>query len=207
MLTKGQPSPDRRGSNIAQQTSGAKTARSDLADAPDNADNILLWSGRSSRKKPLPKPRPAPTAEPIEPEQTSLWASILDSILEGFALYGASIHPVAYLEHCAQRSAPSLVVVSEVRQPPRRDEGRRAAAVRPQVAMLRRASFAFGGQRRKSREAASSEPATPWAQWRREVEIRKAVSALEKFDDRALNGLGIPDRSLIEQVVRFCRDC
>ena len=41
----------------------------------------------------------------------------------------------------------------------------------------------------------------------REQEIKKAVAALAKLDDRALRDLGIPQRSLIEQVVRYCRDC
>jgi hypothetical protein len=41
----------------------------------------------------------------------------------------------------------------------------------------------------------------------REQEIKKAVAALAKLDDRTLRDLGIPQRSLIEQVVRYCRDC
>jgi hypothetical protein len=40
-----------------------------------------------------------------------------------------------------------------------------------------------------------------------EREIKKAVAALAKFDDRTLRDMGIPHRSQIEQVVRFCRDC
>jgi len=42
---------------------------------------------------------------------------------------------------------------------------------------------------------------------RREQELKKAVAALAKLDDRTLRDLGIPQRSLIEQVVRYCRDC
>jgi uncharacterized protein YjiS (DUF1127 family) len=42
---------------------------------------------------------------------------------------------------------------------------------------------------------------------RKEREIRKAVAALSEFDDRTLRDLGIPSRSEIEQVVRYCRDC
>jgi uncharacterized protein YjiS (DUF1127 family) len=42
---------------------------------------------------------------------------------------------------------------------------------------------------------------------RREREIKKAVAALAKLDDRTLRDLGIPQRSQIEQVVRYCRDC
>ena len=42
---------------------------------------------------------------------------------------------------------------------------------------------------------------------RRELEIKKAVAALAKLDDRTLRDIGIPQRSQIEQVVRYCRDC
>jgi len=41
----------------------------------------------------------------------------------------------------------------------------------------------------------------------REREIRKAVAALERLDDRTLLGLGIRHRSHIEQTVRYCHDC
>jgi uncharacterized protein YjiS (DUF1127 family) len=41
----------------------------------------------------------------------------------------------------------------------------------------------------------------------REREIRRAVDALAKLDDRTLRDIGIPDRSQIERVVRFCLDC
>jgi uncharacterized protein YjiS (DUF1127 family) len=42
---------------------------------------------------------------------------------------------------------------------------------------------------------------------RREREIKKAVAALARLDDRTLWDIGIPERSQIEQVVRYCRDC
>jgi uncharacterized protein YjiS (DUF1127 family) len=42
---------------------------------------------------------------------------------------------------------------------------------------------------------------------RREREIKEAVAALAKLDDRTLRDIGIPQRSQIEQVVRYCRDC
>ena len=48
---------------------------------------------------------------------------------------------------------------------------------------------------------------TLWMHGRREREIKKSVAALAKLDDRTLRDIGIPQRSLIEQVVRYCRDC
>jgi uncharacterized protein YjiS (DUF1127 family) len=46
---------------------------------------------------------------------------------------------------------------------------------------------------------------TERGRWERE--IKKAVAALAKLDDRTLRDIGIPQRSQIEQVVRYCRDC
>jgi len=46
----------------------------------------------------------------------------------------------------------------------------------------------------------------PVAKWRREREIKKAVTALAEFDDRTLRDTGIPHRSQIEQIVRYGRD-
>ncbi|MBR0692940.1 DUF1127 domain-containing protein [Bradyrhizobium lablabi] len=43
--------------------------------------------------------------------------------------------------------------------------------------------------------------------WQREREIRTAVMALARFDDKTLRYLGISSRSEIERVVRYCRDC
>jgi uncharacterized protein YjiS (DUF1127 family) len=64
------------------------------------------------------------------------------------------------------------------------------------------------------REISRNWLAKPWraiasrrAHWRRQREIKKAVAALTKLDDGTLRSIGIPHRSLIEQVVRYCRDC
>jgi len=38
-------------------------------------------------------------------------------------------------------------------------------------------------------------------------EIKRTVAALAELDDRTLRDIGIPHRSQIEQVVRYCRDC
>jgi uncharacterized protein YjiS (DUF1127 family) len=41
----------------------------------------------------------------------------------------------------------------------------------------------------------------------RERKIKKAVAALAELDNRTLQDIGIPHRSQIEQVVRYCHDC
>jgi hypothetical protein len=45
-----------------------------------------------------------------------------------------------------------------------------------------------------------------WAQRRREREIKKAIAGLVERDCGVLRGIGIPNRSRIEQEVRYRRD-
>jgi hypothetical protein len=45
------------------------------------------------------------------------------------------------------------------------------------------------------------------ARRRRERDVRSTVAALSQFNDQTLRDMGIPSRSEIEQVVRFCYDC
>lgn len=42
---------------------------------------------------------------------------------------------------------------------------------------------------------------------RRERDIKRAVDALSELDDKTLQDIGIPHRSRIEYVVRYCHDC
>jgi uncharacterized protein YjiS (DUF1127 family) len=49
--------------------------------------------------------------------------------------------------------------------------------------------------------------AIPWNDWQNDRETRRIVRALATFNDQTLREMGIPDRSQIEFVVRFCRDC
>jgi len=48
---------------------------------------------------------------------------------------------------------------------------------------------------------------TPQPDLKDERRIRRAIHALSKFDDQILRGMGIPDRSQIELIVRFCHEC
>jgi uncharacterized protein YjiS (DUF1127 family) len=62
-------------------------------------------------------------------------------------------------------------------------------------------------QRTPSLTTSAGSLRTLLARGRRERDIKKAVAALAKLDDRTLRDIGIPQRSQIEQVVRYCRDC
>jgi len=115
------------------------------------------------------------------------WSALPGYLMESFVLYGASVHPGAVfpfetfrVDHCISqlgRVSPSY------------------------------ASEAAGAYARWLLKACWNLIATPWARWRREREIEKAVVALEGFDDLTLRRMGICHRSHIEQTVRYCREC
>jgi hypothetical protein len=48
--------------------------------------------------------------------------------------------------------------------------------------------------------------ASRWANWRREREINKIITAVAEYDDRMLRDMGFSSRSQIEQIVRNGRD-
>jgi uncharacterized protein YjiS (DUF1127 family) len=162
----------------------------------------------------------------------TIWRSVLWFFLEGFALYGASVHWVA--------TTAVTAIASEVdarqRQKPARRERRRSIlpvspAARAEVTVLEREDAVAGtasGTRMPSRRngfaSAGREVdryrfvhpgwlakiwralASRWVKRRREREVRKAVAALAEYDDRTLRDMGILDRSEIEQIVREGRN-
>lgn len=164
---------DRQASRIA----GRKlelVSRSDFVESgaweilPNAAEPVMAEAGRSG-----------------EPS----WSAVFAWIMEGFLLYGASLHPNAVfpVELLPQeRDIPQPVALAPPRGP-----GPAASA-----GVIRRAA-------RRSRKFVAG----AWAQWCRERQIKRAVSALSEFDDRTLRDMGIPTRSRIEHVVRYCRDC
>jgi uncharacterized protein YjiS (DUF1127 family) len=130
-----------------------------------------------------------PVAEEAGGSSQPSWSAAFAWIMEGFLLYGASLHPNAVFPIellPAERDIPQPAA----KAPPRRP-GRAASA----------------GVVRRTAQRSRKFIAGAWAQWCREREIRRAVYALSEFDDRTLRDMGIPSRSRIEHVVRFCRDC
>jgi uncharacterized protein YjiS (DUF1127 family) len=69
------------------------------------------------------------------------------------------------------------------------------------------ALFDIGRKADRAMPAGYAEAAADAGSVKREREIRRAVEALERLDDRTLLGLGIRHRSHIEQTVRYCHDC
>jgi hypothetical protein len=180
--------------------SGSATGVVKHYDAPRDGS---LAAGRSrpmrqpnSENKPLPRVTTA--ASVTDRQQTGFWSLLISSLIEGLALYGASVHggvlfpaepdpgeeqSPAPREIAVRRWRGPIQVISSIRDTSTRFD-READRVMP-------AGFA----------TASANPS------KREREIQKATAALARLDDSTLFNLGIPHRSYIEQTVRYCHDC
>ena len=127
------------------------------------------------------------SAERNGPPPTS-WSAVPGYFIECFALCGASVPPNAVF--------PTEAFRVDRNMPPQ------LGRVSPSFV-----SEAVDAYARWLCKACWNLIATPWAHWRRERLIKKAVVALEGFDDLTLRQMGICHRSQIEQTVRYCRDC
>ena len=142
----------------------------------------------------------------------SLWWSVLASFAEGFGAYGVVLYPtadfpihdipVARRESPPHRRGRELIAIAHEYEPGLLSESRNIVQL-------------GGGSARDAQPPWLRNPlaliydagVALWARWRRERQIRRAVAALAEFDDRTLRDMGIPSRSEIEQVVRYCHDC
>ena len=150
-----------------------------------------------------------PTMTRADRQKTAPWSPLFTSFIEGFALYGASYGCYgALLNAIATSSVKSCPTEASTPQPEEISPCER----RKFISLVSPA--ASPGTTAPARETSRnwrtkhwSAIAGRWADWRRQREIKKAVAALTKLDDGTLRDLGIPHRSQIEQVVRYCRDC
>ncbi len=171
-------------SNVVRVVRPLEMKAGRVADSPDHRR-----SGRGDRVVRLdtlvnvPRP-PEPLAEADGP--TSWWSAVLLFVMEGFALYGAALHPNAAFPVEVMRRTASA------RLPP--------PASRSWTDLHARRRWNWWG-------ALGETTAVLLAHWRREREINRAVAALSSYDDRTLRDLGISGRADIERVVRYCRDC
>jgi uncharacterized protein YjiS (DUF1127 family) len=152
----------------------------------------------------------APVAEADHPA-IDLWRTALAFVVEGFAMYGASLHAITAL--------PVDEPVADATVHQQRPAGGQQSAT----------AYANGGSQPSDSSSAIelardmwSDPrpprhwsglrslgetvATLWNDWLRERRIKRGVAALAQYDDRTLRDLGIC-RSDIERVVRYGRDC
>jgi uncharacterized protein YjiS (DUF1127 family) len=141
----------------------------------------------------------------------------LPFFLQGLTLYGA----MPYLEGLL--CFDDVSANEEVSQPAESCQNRRCGASQsalfevtgpdPEAAVCpagsERSAAVASSLPDPNRRILSLAAAARWigARWRREREIRRAVDALAKLDDGTLRDIGIADRSQIDPVVRYCRDC
>ena len=149
-------------------------------------------------------PAMTPTMTRADRPNTGPWPSIFALLTEGFALYAASYGPYGALLNDT--------AISPAEASARRPEKMSPLERRKFISIVSRS--ASPGVTVPEREISRNWLVRPWraiasrrAHRRREREIKKAIAALAKLDDGTLRDIGIPHRSQIEQVVRYCRDC
>lgn len=184
----------------------------DLAAWPDDRGTAGLGAGRNGRQDLADTgSHPAPAGAAPDRDVGMLW-SVIFSFMEGFALYGAALHPAAAMPaHTILVARKDWLTDRETGEPaePMRSGGRDGAE-------RNGSAVKCGGVPPRA-----AQPARRWnwlrsagemltvlrLHFRREREIRRAVAALMELDDRTLRDLGIHGRSEIEWAVRGFHDC
>ncbi|MBR0784874.1 DUF1127 domain-containing protein [Bradyrhizobium iriomotense] len=144
--------------------------------------------------------------------EVSLIRSVAFAFMEGFALYGAALHPSAAMPvHAilaARRDWQPYPEAGEPEKPVQNGDGRGTCSTGNVVKFDRALPREAQPERRWSWLRSAGEMLTVLlSHVRREREVRRAVAALTELDDRTLRDLGIRGRSEIERMVRYCRDC
>jgi uncharacterized protein YjiS (DUF1127 family) len=150
-----------------------------------------------------------PVAEADHPA-VDFWWTALAFVVEGFAVYGASLHP----------TLPVHELLADAKVHRQRPAGGQQSATayanggsqpseNSDVVELTRATWTDARPARHWNWLTSlgETVATLWTRWRRERQIKRGIAALAQYDDRSLLDLGICGRSDIERVVRYGRDC
>ncbi|RXT45684.1 DUF1127 domain-containing protein [Bradyrhizobium betae] len=200
-----------------QSRSVARVVRLSVAE-PDGAGRLVRFddgglvrpgSGRSTMPG-VADIGSHPDAGP-ERDTGTFWWALAFSLMEGFALYGAALHPTAAMPVHAILAATRDRQPADAGEPPQRARSSSGAEaestgnvvefdrVRPRDAQPERHWTWL--------RAAGETVSALTAQLRREREIRRAIAALKDLDDRTLRDLGIRGRSEIEWTVRYCHDC
>jgi uncharacterized protein YjiS (DUF1127 family) len=187
-------------------------ARAALPDDRGIADRNLTRPAWGDRPDLNSRPAAVPTVAAADRPKPALWWSAFAFFMEGFALYGASLHPTAAFPVEAiltTARAPRPRPVSRGPAAKEHEHGTYAPSRNSNVVQFDRAPAPDARRSRRWHCLTSlgETIATLQTHWRREQEIKKAVAALAEFDDRTLRDMGIPSRSQIEQVVRYCHDC
>jgi uncharacterized protein YjiS (DUF1127 family) len=130
-----------------------------------------------------------------DPEHRTVWSKILNFVIEGLTISGASLHPMdEFLRDDRWPDAKNKP--QEIMSP----DGQRVTVMFPVPSPAVAPGWNWWAS---SREVAAAIA----AHLRKERDIKRAVDALSELDDKTLQDIGIPHRSRIEYVVRYCHDC
>jgi hypothetical protein len=211
----------RLSSAVGRHSSPEHTSRVAPLDSRDVPAGRLMPTAEISNADLLPETRPA-MAQP-----DPIWPSLFWFFLEGFALYGASLHGLATTVVTAISSEPGA---RRPQEPPQRPQGKSISlgsssaraeltVMEREVAIETRMPSTRDGLPSPAREVDRYRSVHPFwlamiwrgiasrrAKRRREREVKEAVAPLEQYDDRTPRDMGIPHRSQIEQIVRYGRD-
>jgi hypothetical protein len=220
-LARRGPSLPAASDHLPTPSIGARNGRSFL---PEGSRQILELSDIEARSLPARRPTMG--------RADAVWQSVLRFFIEGFSLYGASVHWVA------TTAVTTIANEVDARQRQKSTSSERQESVslaslhaRAEITLVERAGAAdrtafqtwtpstsgeFASPAREVDRYELDQPGWPaviwrtvaggWARWRREREIKKAVAALAEQDDRMLRDMGILHRSRIERILRYGRD-
>jgi uncharacterized protein YjiS (DUF1127 family) len=153
-------------------------------------------------------------------QKTTGWSPVIRSFMEDFALYGTSVHLTACFPVTLHSDEEKILRARDISarsiSPGLEHNANQATPAGPAAAFADNSLRELNDVKsprigRSNRWNWLTLPwevvVTLWTHGRREREIRRAVAALAELDDRTLRDIGIPHRSHIEQVVRYCHDC
>jgi uncharacterized protein YjiS (DUF1127 family) len=153
-------------------------------------------------------------------QKTTVWSPVIRSFMEDFALYGTSVHLTACFPVTLHSDEEKILRARDISArtiSPRLERNTNQATPAGPAAAFADNSLRKLNDVKSPRIGRSNRwnwlslpwevVVTLWTYGRREREIRRAVAALAELDDRTLRDIGIPHRSHIEQVVRYCHDC
>lgn len=202
-----------------KQQSSPKAIRIDrLNDASDVPTVITLfdrpgvaWEGSAPGDRPGSNSRPVAIPEvAVADGPTDYFGWAFTFVIEGFAAYGACystlVMPIEDILASAEENAP-LSSVRVPRAAPHRDDADLTCGHSNVIEFVPVMPYPRRRLRWSWLASLRETVAALWNCWLLERELKRAVAALARLDDRTLRDLGIADRSLIEQTVRYCHDC
>jgi hypothetical protein len=135
--------------------------------------------------------------------KATFWSSVLDYLIESFALCGAAMHWTAPFAVEPARNE------EQVPQPRDSYPGERRGFTGPILPAATRRATSPELDRRSNHVTPAGYVISfsDYSSRERERKIKTTVAALAELDDWILLDMGIPHRSQIEQVVRYCYDC